>query len=219
MIRVFLVESSLTKVPEKLKNDKIKRSYTKIYGKFYDVLDIQALPPQARVGIGPKEGRPDVVHRSILSVTDHPLFLMGIVDFYIHTVDGRIFRFSRKIRPPRNYIRFLGLMSKLLSEGWVGPREEEPLIWEVDGGLSALVTRESLLLEEDGEFSDPLVYIRGMSGSEELSVMVGGFPQGPFSDEIRSLAKNRLSLYKGVLSSSTALSMILTYIYYLEVWA
>ena len=219
MVRVFLVESSLTKVPENLKNDRVKRSYTKVYGKFYDVLDIQALPPQARAEVGPKEGRPDIVHRSILSVTDHPLFLMGSVDFYMHTVDGRIFRFSREIRPPRNYVRFLGLMSKLLSEGWVGPREEEPLIWEVHERLSALVTGESLLLEENGEFLDPLVYIRGMSGREELSVMVGGFPQGSLSEEVRSLAKGRLSLYKGVLSSSTTLSMILTYIYYLEVWA
>jgi len=218
MVEVFLVESSLTEVPDNLKSDRIKKSYVKIYGKFYDVLDIQALPPKDRVSIGPKEGRPDIVHRSVLSVTDHPLFLMGHVNFYVHTLDDRIFRFSKEVRPPRNYIRFLGLMSKLLDEGWVGPRRDEALIWEVDGKLSSLITGEVILLEESGEFLEPLTYLSGKVRRGEVSVIVGGFPQGTFSEEIVSLAKSRLSLYKGALSSSAALSMILTYIYHLEVW-
>ncbi len=218
MIRVFLVESSLTKIPEELKNDRIRRSYTKVYGKFYDVLDIQALPPQARVGMGPKEGRPDIVHRSVLSVTDHPLFLMGQIEFYMHTLDGRIFRFSKEVRPPRNYIRFLGLMSKLLDEGWVGPSEDEPLIWEVNERLGDLVSDQAILLEEGGEFRDPLAYLRDLVKRGDVSIMVGGFPQGSFSDDVISLARGIFSLYRGVLSSSTALSMVLTYLYYLEVW-
>ncbi len=218
MVKVFLVESSLTKVPERLKNDRIRRSYTKVYGKFYDVLDIQALPPQARVDIGLREGRPDIVHRSVLSVTDHPLFLMGHIEFYVHTLDGRIFRFSKEVRPPRNYIRFLGLMSKLLDEGWVGPSGDEPLIWEVNGGLGDLVSDQTILLEESGEFRDPLAYLKDVVKREDLSIMVGGFPQGSFSDEVISLAESIFSLYRGVLSSSTALSMMLTYLYYLEVW-
>ncbi len=218
MVRVFLVESSLTKISEKLKNDRIKRSYTKVYGKFYDVLDIQALPPQARVDMGPKEGRPDIVHRSVLSVTDHPLFLMGHIEFYVHTLDGRIFRLSKEVKPPRNYIRFLGLMSKLLNEGWVGPSEDEPLIWEVNERLRDLIGDQAILLEESGEFRDPLAYFRDLARREDISIMVGGFPKGSFSDEVISLAKSIFSLYRGVLSSSTALSMILTYLYYLEVW-
>ncbi|MDK2373357.1 MAG: hypothetical protein QI197_08285 [Candidatus Korarchaeota archaeon] len=218
MIRVFLVESSLTKIPKILKNDKIKRSYTKVYGRFYDVLDIQALPPQARVYMGPKEGRPDIVHRSVLSVTDHPLFLMGHIEFYVHTLDGRIFRFSKEVRPPRNYVRFLGLMSKLLDEGWVGPSKDEPLIWEVNERLGDLISDKAILLEESGEFSDPLAYLRDLVKGEDISIMVGGFPKGSFSDDVISLARGIFSLYRGMLSSSTALSMMLTYLYYLEVW-
>ncbi|MDK2384008.1 MAG: 16S rRNA methyltransferase [Candidatus Korarchaeota archaeon] len=189
-----------------------------MYGKFYDVLDIQALPPQARVDMGPKEGRPDIVHRSVLSVTDHPLFLMGHIEFYVHTLDGRIFRLSKEVKPPRNYIRFLGLMSKLLNEGWVGPSEDEPLIWEVNERLRDLIGDQAILLEESGEFRDPLAYFRDLARREDISIMVGGFPKGSFSDEVISLAKSIFSLYRGVLSSSTALSMILTYLYYLEVW-
>lgn len=218
MIKVFLVEASLTKIPERLKSDKTRRSYTKVYGKFYDVLDIQGLPPQVRVDMGPKEGRPDIVHRSVLAVTDHPLFLMGRVEFYVHTLDDRVFRFSKEIRPPRNYIRFLGLMSKLLDEGWVGPSEDEPLIWEVKEKLKDLVGDQAILLEEGGEFRNPLAYLRDVMGREDVSIMVGGFPQGSFSEEVKSLAKSTISLYRGVLSSSTALSMMLTYLYHLEVW-
>lgn len=218
MVNVVLVESSLTKIPEKLKKiDKIRSYYSRVYGKFYDVLDIRAIPPRERRWVSPKGSRPDVVHRSILSVTDHPLFLMGLVDFYIHTIDDRIFKLSKKVRPPRNYVRFLGLMDKLLKEGWVGPRREDPLIWEVKVDLKRIVGKDVLLLDEDGPLRDPLPFLRSWPWREG-TIMVGGFSRGSFSDRIMALTGEKLSLYRGVLSSSTSLSMILTYLYYLEVW-
>ncbi len=203
-----------------MKNDKIRSNYAKVYGRFYDVLDLNAIPPRERSSLGPKEGRPDIVHRSLLCATDHPLFLMGRIDLLIHTLNGRIFRLSKGIRPPRNYIRFLGLMEKLLREGWVGPREGEPLIWEVGGELRDHLKGNVILLDEEGELRDPFAYLSEMMerGGGKMTVVVGGFPEGEFSEEVRSVSDERLSLYRGRISSSTATSMILTYLYHLEVW-
>ncbi len=218
MATLILAESSLTKIPDKLRNDDIYKSYEKFYGKFYDILDINALPRKVRSLLGPKDGRPDVVHRSLLAVADHPMFQLGLIDLYIHTIRGRIFSVSREIRPPRNYVRFLGLMAQLLERGWVGANREEALIREINVNLNDLIEKKVILVEEKGRYMEPLSFLRDI-GWKHATFIIGCFPHGDFSYEIKGLKSHSLSLYKGVLSSSTSISMLLTYMYYLEVWS
>ncbi len=218
MVTLILVESSLTKVPCEIKERRVVKSYSRLYGRFYDVLDVTALPPRMRSLVGPKHGRPDVVHKTVLSITDHPLFQTGRVTLYMHTLEGRIFQFSREVKPPRNYVRFLGLASQLLQRGWVGPSEEEALIWEVNSDLRDLMKGKVILLEESGELMNPLDFLRGI-GWRNSTFLMGCFPYGEFSEDIRTLSNHSLALHGGVLSSSTSASMLLTYMYYLEVWS
>ena len=162
----------------------------------------------------PKEGRPDIVHRTLLSVTDSPLFLMGKVKLYLHTLEGRIFVVSEGIRPPRSYNRFVGLMEKLLLEGSVGP-PDGPLIKEVKVKLEDVVNGRVLILHEKGELVDPIELIT--STGEDFTIIVGAFPHGDFREEVLSLGE-RISLFRGTLSSSAAISMMLAYAYYVEMW-
>ncbi|RDD53858.1 MAG: hypothetical protein BA066_02330 [Candidatus Korarchaeota archaeon NZ13-K] len=214
MITVVLAESSLTRVPDWAKSNEVASTYRKVYGRFYDVLDVNALPPRVRRKVPEKAGRPDIVHRSLLAVTDHPLYLMGKVKLYMHTLDGRIFSFSPSVRLPRNYVRFLGLMEGLLGRGWIGKSERSALVREVTIGLEELASG-SVLLDEEGNLMDPMEFLRGM---RDAAFIVGGFPRGEFSEEVKRLAYCRLSLYEGSLSSSAAVSMLLSYAYYIEVW-
>ncbi len=217
MTTLILAESSLTRVPDNLKNKNIYRSYEKLYGKFYDILDVNALPRRIKFPVNSKDGRPDVVHRSLLAVVDHPLFRQGLIDLYIHTIRGRIFSVSKEIRPPRNYVRFLGLMAQLLERGWVGLSKEKALIKEISADLSDIIEGGVVLVKEEGKYVEPLSFLKDIEWKRSTFI-VGCFPHGDFSHEIEKMKSYSLSLYKGILSSSTSISMLLTYMYYLEAW-
>ncbi len=224
MITVLIADSSLTSIPESLKKimkiRELERYYIRFYGKFFNIFDVNVLPASRRSLVkDPRYGRPDIVHRTILSVTDHPLFRSNIVRLYVHTLDGRIFKFSSEIRPPRNYIRFLGLMNQLLRRGWVGPSMDKPLIQEIPTSVGKLMRDEEMvvLLDERGRLVDPLSFLTSIKDISSTFI-IGGFPEGDFSEEILEMADIRLSLYEKSLSSSTAVSMLLTYLYYLYRW-
>ncbi|MCS7102370.1 MAG: hypothetical protein NZ992_00630 [Candidatus Korarchaeum sp.] len=214
MLTLVLAESSLIKVPDWAKSKEVASTYRKVYGRFYDVLDINALPPRMRRRVPEKAGRPDIVHRSLLSATDHPLYSMGKVRLYMHTLEDRVFGFSASVRLPRNYVRFLGLMEDLLKKGWVGKSESSALVKEVEVKLEDL-TSGSVLLDERGDLIDPISFLKGLKNTKFI---VGCFPHGSFSERVERLAEFKLSLHKGVLSSSVAISMILSYAYYIQVW-
>jgi rRNA small subunit pseudouridine methyltransferase Nep1 len=214
MMTLVLVESSLSRLPDWARKEEVISNYKKVYGKLYDVLDINAIPPKMRKMVGEKEGRPDIVHRALLSVTDHPLYSMGKVSLYMHTIEERIFSFSPSIRPPRNYLRFLGLMAELLKKGWVGESRERALIREIDLELEEIADG-SILLDESGELLNPISFLKSLNCGKFI---IGCFPHGKFSERVERLAKFKLSLYRGPLSSSVAISMLLSYAYYKEVW-
>ncbi len=224
MITILIADSSLTLIPESIKKiikgRELENYYIKFYGRFFDIFDVSVLPAGRRGTVrDPRYGRPDIVHRTILSVTDHPLFKSGIVRLYMHTLDGKVFKFSSGVRPPRNYVRFLGLMSQLLRRGWVGPSMDRPLIQEVSTPVSKLVEDKEIviLLDERGRLVDPLSFLAPLKDIDSTFI-IGGFPEGDFSKEILEMADIRLSLYEESLSSSTIASMLLTYLYYLYRW-
>ncbi len=217
MITVILAESSLHFIPKKYHKDRsvIKLSRKRKRDPSHILMDLSELRSLGfKSKVGEKEGRPDVVHRSLLSVTDSPLFLMGRIKLYLHTVEDRLFEVKEGVRPPRSYRRFVGLMEELLRKGSVGP-PGKPLIRELNSDLSEVISGKVFLLREGGTLQDP---IKLLSSIDSFSIIVGAFPHGDFREEVRSLADVNVTLYKGTLSSSTAISMMLAYAYYVEVW-
>ncbi len=158
-------------------------------------------------------GRPDVVHRTILSVTDSPLFRRGIVDLHLHTRDGRVFAFSKEMRPPRMYNRFKGLFAQLLRKGFVGG--DRRLIWELDCELRDALSGYDLvvLLDERGTRLDPLHILRELLRELKVAFLIGCFSRGSFSEEVKEAADLRISFSDFSLSASTTACMLLSYIY------
>jgi len=48
MITLVLVESSLSRLPDWARKKDVISNYKKVYGRPYDVLDINAIPPRMR---------------------------------------------------------------------------------------------------------------------------------------------------------------------------
>ena len=137
-----------------------------------------------------KMGRPDIVHNTLLQVLETPLNWEGHLRTFVHTQDDYVISINPKIRLPKNYVRFVGLIEQLFDQGQV-PRTGDPLLriekmsfLELVGkvkptrvlGLSTL--GKPMLLREvaqhASELKDPLV-------------LVGGFPRGHFADNTRKL--------------------------------
>jgi rRNA small subunit pseudouridine methyltransferase Nep1 len=122
-----------------------------------------------------KRGRPDIIHLCLLSVFDSPLN----PNVYVHTVDGKIIKFS-DVRLPRNYNRFVGLMEKLLKEGKI--RANGKTLIEIENlDLQTLLKRVNpkltILMTEGGSLKWP-------TPKDKTAILIGAFPHGDFDGEV-----------------------------------
>ena len=63
-----------------------------------------------------KRGRPDIAHFALLEALSTPLYLEGLLDVYIHTIDNKVIKVGPDLRVPKSYFRFEGVIMKLFKE-------------------------------------------------------------------------------------------------------
>jgi rRNA small subunit pseudouridine methyltransferase Nep1 len=133
-----------------------------------------------------KRGRPDLVHVTLLNVTGTPLYLDGLVKVFVHTHDDVVLEIAEKTRIPKNYLRFRGLMEKVLVE-----RPKQGLIKVHSLGVKELVrtisSDEVTGLSVQGKMTSIEELVRRVTIAQSPSVIVGGFPHGHFSPETLSV--------------------------------
>ena len=132
-----------------------------------------------------KMGRPDIVHNSLLQVLETPLNWENRLRVFVHTQDDHVISINPRIRIPKNYIRFVGLIEQLFSIGRV-PEHGDALMQIEKSSLQRLVDTTSAsdvlgfsilgraklirsVAEQVGRLAQPLV-------------LIGGFPRGHFSE-------------------------------------
>jgi len=127
-----------------------------------------------------KRGRPDLVHITLLDVMGTPLYLDGSVRVFVHTYDDVVLEIAEKTRIPKNYLRFRGLMEKVLVE-----RPKQGLIKVHSMGVKELVrmisSDEMIGLSVQGKMTSLEELARRVIAAKNPSVIVGGFPHGHFS--------------------------------------
>ena len=65
-------------------------------------------------GLDPAAYRPDILHQELLALIDSPLNKAGHLKVYIHTTNHVLIEVNPKVRIPRTFKRFSGLMVQLL---------------------------------------------------------------------------------------------------------
>jgi len=155
-----------------------------------------------------KYGRPDITHRILLSVLDHPLTKQGYTEIYIYTRDRKIVWVNPIIRLPLDFYRFEGLIIQLLEKKCIPP-EDGSFMRLVDNiELNKLIERP-VILSPRGEYIGKFE-VESLMGR---TVIIGAFQRGNYSSEIVSLDGEYVSVYKETLLASTAINIFLTYIY------
>ena len=65
-------------------------------------------------GLDPANYRPDILHQELLALIDSPLNKAGHLQVFIHTEKQVLIEVNPKVRIPRTFKRFSGLMVQLL---------------------------------------------------------------------------------------------------------
>ena len=138
-------------------------------------------------------GRPDIVHNTLLQVLETPVNWENQLRVFVHTQDDYVITINPRIRLPKNYLRFVGLIEQLFFIGRV-PERGDPLMQIKKCSLQTLAksipTRDIVgfstlgqpklmrdAAEQIGRLTDPLVCI-------------GGFPRGHFTKGNSGLLKS-----------------------------
>jgi rRNA small subunit pseudouridine methyltransferase Nep1 len=122
---------------------------------------------------GYRRGRPDIIHITLLCVLESILNKQGDLTCYIHTRNDEIITVNSRIRIPRSYNRFCGLMEKLLKDGSI-----DDLLHVENLSLPRFLEQlpgEKFLMHRKGT---PLTIVPRMVG------IIGGFPHGDFHTQI-----------------------------------
>jgi rRNA small subunit pseudouridine methyltransferase Nep1 len=198
-LTLALVESALQLVPEQIQAHPQIRQYAKRRRKVPgEVLLDRGVHNAAMRRLArsryklPVErmGRPDIVHNTLLQVLETPLNWEGQLRTLVHTQEDQVISIDLKVRLPKNYVRFVGLIEQLFAEGQV-PRNGKPLLRVEKMPLHQLLGRLSpskvLALTTLGKPKLLREVAQYASGFKDPMILIGGFPRGHFTEGTRKL--------------------------------
>lgn len=207
MIVLVLADAAIETVPEELwshpsilRNAELGRKHPK------DVLLDRSLHHRAMLKLkkGLKRGRPDIVHFSLLGVVSSPLYLEDQIEVYVHSYGGKVVSLGKRVRLPRTYFRFEGLMADLFRNGLI--KADGRTLLKVEK-----VTLHQLLQKVQPSATIGFTTLGRLEGLGRIvgrsikqpkpCFVIGGFAKGHFSDEVSSEIDERYSVSRHILDS------------------
>jgi len=151
-----------------------------------------------------KRGRPDIVFHVLLQALGSPLNREGLLRTYVHTIDDNVIDVDSRVRLPRNYDRFIGLLEQLYEKKSVPP-DEQPLLSIRKCTLAELVSESRVstivafsTLGKPASVRDACVPI---VEADAPGVFIGGFAHSHFSQSTTRLANHSFSIDKQPLDA------------------
>jgi len=213
-LNLILLESALELVPKEIINHPavVKNAIKRDKKPNETLLDISFhYFAMKRLYEWEKRGRPDIVHQAMLSFLLEPDEIKG--EFFIHTFDSKIIWVSNKMRPPKNYYRFVSLMEQLLVVGKVPPNSTNPLMKILNISLNDIKKKYKIVLMwEKGRRVSPSELCSYMN--ENWIIGIGGFPHGDFRQEILELADEKYSISDRVLETFQVINRLICYCFH-----
>ena len=197
VLTIVIVESALQLVPKEIQSYTQIKQYAKRRQKNPDevLLDrafhhsaMQKLARKLGSGQVARMGRPDIVHGTLLQILETPLNWEQQLRVLIHTQDEQVITINPKIRLPKNYVRFVGLMEQLLVQKRV-PESGDALMRVERRDLKQILKE----LGSDYRLGFSILGKPGLmrnvtkkaTAFENPSAFIGGFPRGHFTENTR----------------------------------
>ncbi|MGC8581408.1 MAG: 16S rRNA methyltransferase [Thermoplasmata archaeon] len=159
-----------------------------------------------------RRGRPDIVFQFMLLNLDSVLNYEHKISIYVHTRNDEVITINPKMRPPKNYNRFLGLMESLFQNN-VLPDKQDPLLKMEKGSLKDLINKikskkRVIVLSPAGTSAN----IKKKLFEDGDVIIIGGFSNGDYKSEVKELG-NIISIYPQELTVWGVLLLVHSNIY------
>lgn len=215
MLNLIFAESALEPVPKVLwKNHSVMKRATALGKAPENTLLDRSYHHRAmlRLEESEKRGRPDIVHFALLEALGAPLNREGLLRVYVHTIDNYIISIDPKVRLPKNYNRFIGLIEQLYAKGAV-PLSGPSLLKVKKGSLKQVVSEIEpsyvVAFTSKGEEKILEDAVKILSEKDNSLAIIGAFPHGHFSDEIIKLTDLAVSIDPEMLEAWTMTSRVI----------
>lgn len=223
-VSLVIAETALERVPEELSRHPSVRNHALRLQKnpkeiLLDRSFHHAAMISGKIKLAWKRGRPDIAHFALLEALSTPLYLEGLLNVYIHTMDDKVILIGPKLRIPKSYFRFEGIMMKLFKEKIIKNKEGDKTLLE----LHENATFDHLIKNVIG--SDKVVGLtsvgaRSTAGEVVLksyidnrnidcTFVIGGFPKGHFSECTSKLFSCSYSIVQYAVESHIVIARIL----------
>jgi len=213
---IIIEDASLELVPKKFWNHKSCRLFESRFG----------VPPENQIlddnfhheiveklERAQKRGRPDVVHFALLDIMSTPAYMEKQIRPVIHTINDETILVEAGVRIPRTELRFVGVMSKILRHQ-SGESENKffQLVQnqEIQELLTALTPEKVLGLTTQGNLRDLSEVMEGQTIGRHRTIawIVGGFPRGHFSEKVKGLTNDLISISDRPLAAHVVTSRL-----------
>jgi rRNA small subunit pseudouridine methyltransferase Nep1 len=198
MLSLVIAEASLELVPKELYNHNAITSYCRKMGKRpSEILLDNSWHFGAMKGLKNeiKRGRPDLVHFCLLEACTIPLYEEDEVSVYVHTIDDKVITVGERVRFPKSYHRFAGIMEQLFEQRVI--KSDDQKLFEMQNmtfsGLIDKISPDQVIgLSQEGE---PSTYSQvAKTCTDETCLVIGGFPKGEFFDSTKKRIDSLLSV-------------------------
>lgn len=213
---LVLADSALERVPEEILSHPSVQAEAKRRRKRAEQLLLDRSLHHAamrRLKDADRRGRPDIVHFCLLEALGSILCREGMLEVYVHTVEDRVIALNPRVRLPRIYERFKGLVENLYVDGAV-KSGGETLLELKRMNISRLIScvDPSIVAgtSEHGSLMSPHGLGELLSGYEKPLLLVGGFPHGDFKVSTARHVRMMVSIYRKPLEAWTVVSRALT---------
>lgn len=215
MLHLILAETALEVVPPSISNHPSVVSRAKQLDRAPDqILLDRSFHHSAMRNIpdAGKRGRPDLAHFALLEATSTPLYHSGLLRVYVHTISDYVIELGDRVRLPRSYFRFEGLMMQLYEKGNLASGSNELIrMAKIDFMklLEKIRASPTIGLSRRGRPSNYQKVAKRLSEKNEPALVVGGFPRGTFSSNILSHLDEVLAVDTMALDTNLVIARVL----------
>eukprot|EP00924_Labyrinthula_sp_SR-Ha-C_P001360 maker-scaffold_44-snap-gene-1.93-mRNA-1 protein AED:0.02 eAED:0.02 QI:14/1/1/1/1/1/2/37/235 len=157
----------------------------------------------------PENSRPDITHQILLTLLDSPLNKSGYLKIFVRTNNNICFTVSNKIRIPRTFKRFSGLITQLLHKLKIQPIEEnsEPLMKIIKSPIHKHLPPNSIVFSTTmkGELVEIDTFVKELNDKKPYVFIFGAFAHGFLSP---NYSHKDISLSEYPLSAAYAVSRL-----------
>ena len=208
MLTVVLAESALEPIPRQLWKHPLIRKYVQKRGKDPEFLLLDRSYHHVAMKTlrdAEKRGRPDIVHFSLLELLGSPLCKERLLQVYVHTVADSVISVDNETRLPRNYNRFLGLMEQLFELKQIPPQGSPLLTLIEDMTFPHLMEKIKpdyiVVFSKSGVGKTLEGTVSEFKEKKNPVAVVGGFPHGTLSGNVRKLANQVAAIDRETLET------------------